>query len=330
MEMRVFGRTGLKLSALGFGCGAVGGLMVRGDPADQERTVARALAAGVNYFDTAVQYGDGLSEKNLGRVLQKLKPSNIVVGTKVRLLPTDESRIVEAVTTSLEASLKRLRLDRVDIFHLHNSITATGGGAALSIRQVLDEVVPAFETLRRQGKMRLLGLTAVGDTAALHQAIDSRAFDSAQVVYNMLNPSAAEAMPAKSPGQDYGRLFDRTKAAGTGVIGIRVLAGGALSGVAERHSIAGPPPEPIGSASTYNADIDNARALLPLVKDGFAASLAEAATRFAISQPALGTILVGMATPQQFEDSFAAVQKGPLPQAAFDRLAAARRDFSRA
>ena len=85
MEMRVFGRTGMQLSVLGFGCGAVGGLMVRGDPLDQERTIARAIAAGVNYFDTAVQYGNGELEKNLGRVLQKLKPANVVVGTKVRL-----------------------------------------------------------------------------------------------------------------------------------------------------------------------------------------------------------------------------------------------------
>jgi len=59
MEMRVFGRTGMRLSVLGFGCGAVGGLMVRGDSRDQERTIARAIDAGVNYFDTAVQYGDG-------------------------------------------------------------------------------------------------------------------------------------------------------------------------------------------------------------------------------------------------------------------------------
>ena len=69
MEMRMFGRTGLELSVLGFGCGAVGGLMVRGDPLDQERTIARAITAGVNYFDTAVQYGNGESEKNLGRIL---------------------------------------------------------------------------------------------------------------------------------------------------------------------------------------------------------------------------------------------------------------------
>ncbi len=328
MEMRVFGRTGMQLSVLGFGCGAVGGLMVRGDPLDQERTIARALAAGVNYFDTAVQYGNGESEKNLGRVLQKLKPANVVVGTKVRLPSAEFGRIADAVTQSLEASLGRLRRDRVDIFHLHNAVTATGGGQALDIQQVLGEVVPAFEKLRQQGKTRFLGLTAVGDTAALQQAIDARAFDSAQVVYNMLNPSAAIALPANYPAQDYGRLFDHTKAAGTGIIGIRVLAGGALSGSAERHAIASPPPEPIGSAMSYDGDIARARRLMPLVEEGFAESLTEAATRFAISHPAIGTILVGMAAPQQFEDALAAVLKGPLPAAALERLTTLRQGFA--
>jgi aryl-alcohol dehydrogenase-like predicted oxidoreductase len=328
MQMRTFGRTGMQLSVLGFGCGAVGGIMVRGDHADQERTIARALAAGVNYFDTAVQYGNGESEKNLGRVLQALKPANAIVGTKVRLPENDLGNITDAVTKSLEGSLTRLRREQVDIFHLHNSITERGGGPALSIRQVLEEVVPAFERLRRQGKIRFLGITAVGDTAALQKVVDSRAFDSAQIVYNMLNPSAAETLPANYPAQDYGRLFDHTKAAGVGVVGIRVLAGGALSGSAERHPIASPPPEPIGSAMSYEGDTERARRLLPLVQEGFAGSLTEAATRFAISHPAMGTILIGMATPQQFEDALAAVEKGPLPQAALDRLAQLRQAFS--
>jgi L-galactose dehydrogenase/L-glyceraldehyde 3-phosphate reductase len=327
MEMRVYGRTGMQLSVLGFGCGAVGGLMVRGDPRDQERTVAQALAAGVNYFDTAVQYGDGESEKNLGRILHELKSANAVVGTKVRLPSAAFGRIAETITKSLEGSLARLHRDRVDIFHLHNAVTENGGGEALSVRQVLGEVVPAFEQLRQQGKTRFLGLTAVGDTPALLQLVDAGVFDSAQVVYNMLNPSAAVALPANYPAQDYGRLFDHTKAAGVGVIGIRVLAGGALSGSAERHPIASPPPAPIGSAMNYDADIVRARRLMPLVTEGFAASLTEAATRFAIAQPAIGTILVGMATPQEFEDAFAAVQKGPLPPAALDRLTALRQEF---
>jgi aryl-alcohol dehydrogenase-like predicted oxidoreductase len=99
-----------------------------------------------------------------------------------------------------------------------------------------------------------------------------------------------------------------------------VLAGGALSGSAERHPIASPPPAPIGSGGSYNVDLENAQRLQPLLEEGFAESLTEAATRFAISHPAVGTILVGMATPQQFEQALTAVQKGPLPQAALDRL----------
>ena len=326
MEMRTFGRTGLRVSILGFGCGAVGGLMVRGAPEDQERAVARALEAGVNYFDTAAMYGNGESEKNLGRVLAKLKP-DVVVGTKVRIPSADFGRIGAAVAGSLEASLKRMGREQVDIFHLHNAITISGGGESLSAKTVLEEVVPAFEKLRQQGKTRFLGITAVGDTPALHQVIDARVFDSAQVSYNMLNPSAGSALAVGYPAQDYGRMFDNTRAAGVGVVGIRVLAGGALSGAAERHPIASPPPDPIGSASNYDGDLQRARRLLPLVQQGHAGSLPEAAVRFAIAHPAMGTILVGMATLAEFEQALAAVNKGPLSQAALDSLAAIQGGF---
>jgi aryl-alcohol dehydrogenase-like predicted oxidoreductase len=328
MEKRVFGRSGLRLSVLGFGCGAVGGLMVRGDPADQERAVARALEAGVNYFDTAVAYGDGESEKNLGRILKKLKPADAIVGTKVRLRPPDFTRIADAVRASLDGSLQRLGLERVDIFHFHNPITVKGGGDSLSVRQMLDELVPAFESQRRRGKTRFLGITAVGDTAALHEVIDARVFDSAQVSYNLLNPSAAAVLPANYPAQDYGRLFDHTVAAGVGVVGIRVLAGGALSGSGERHPIASAPPTPIGSAVSYDTDLARARRLRPLVEEGFAGSLSEAAIRFAMSHPAMGTILVGMASLQQFEQALAAVLQGPFPQAALERAATQQQEFA--
>jgi len=192
---------------------------------------------------------------------------------------------------------------------------------------VLDEVVPAFEKLREQGKLRFPGITAVGDTPALHKVIDSRAFVSAQVSYNMLNPSAAETLPAGYPAQDYSRIFDHTQAAGVGVVGIRVLAGGALSGVAERHPIASPAPDPIGSANSYDTDLVRARRLMPLVQRGHAGSLAEAAVRFAITHRAMGTILVGMATNAEFEQALAAVNKGPLSQAALDELASLQRGF---
>jgi len=320
MEMREFGWTGMRLSVLGFGCGAVGGLMVRGAAADQDRAIGEAFDAGINYFDTAVQYGNGSSETNLGRILGAKQRDAVHVGTKVRVPAGEYNRIAEVVAASLDGSLRRLAMNHVDIFHLHNPITLQGGDETLSVAQVTDQVVPAFQALRQAGKTRFLGITAVGDTEALHQIIDAGAFDSAQVSYNMLNPSAAIDLPPNYPAQDYGRLFDHTQKADVGVVGIRVLAAGALSGAAERHPTASPPPEPIGSAHSYAMDLERARRLLPLVKDGFASSLAEAAIRFAITQPAMGTILVGMATIREFQDSLAAVRKGPLPQAALDRL----------
>src|ERR1700694_5982886 len=268
MELRNFGRSGLRISILGFGCGAVGGLMVRGEAPDQERAIARALEAGVNYFDTAVQYGNGESEKNLGRALRKLKAKSAIVGTKVRLPAAHFGRRGEGSAESLAGSLRRLDLERVDLFHLHNAITVKGGGESLGVRQVLDQVVPAFERLRQKGMIRFPGITAVGDTAALHEVIDARVVGSAQVTYNMLNPSAGAPLPARYPAQDYGVLFERTRAAGVGVIGIRVLAGGALSGSAERHPIASPPPAPIGSATSYDGGVRRGRRRLALVGEG--------------------------------------------------------------
>src|SRR5262249_18305559 len=108
METRTLGRSGLRVSVLGFGCGAVGGL-VGGTSADQERAIARAIELGINYFDTAAMYGNGESERNLGRVLKSLKP-DIYVGTKVRIPAGERGRIGAAVAASLEASLQRLQL----------------------------------------------------------------------------------------------------------------------------------------------------------------------------------------------------------------------------
>src|ERR1700730_8796577 len=115
METRTLGRTGVPVSLLGFRCGAVGGLMVRGSPADQERAVARALELGINYFDTASMYGDGESERNLGRVVRNLTPE-ILVGTRVRVAEAEHRGMGAALTASLEASLQRLQLDHVDLF----------------------------------------------------------------------------------------------------------------------------------------------------------------------------------------------------------------------
>ena len=326
MERRALGRTGVAVSVLGFGCGAVGGLMVRGNPSDQERAVARALELGSNYFDTAAMYGNGESERNLGRVMKSLKP-DILVGTKVRVPDGERGRVGAAVVASLEASLQRLQLDRVDLFQLHNHITADGSDAGFTPETVLGEVVPAFERLREQGKTRFCGITAVGDTEALHRVVDARAFDTAQVSYNMLNPSAGAAVPQGYPAHDFGNLLAHAKAAQMGVINIRVLAAGALSGTEDRHPLGSASVEPIGSGGSYRTDVERARRLEPLVREGHAEGLIDAALRFAIANDAVSTVLVGYSTLDQLEAAARSIEKGPLSRPALDRLAELQRGF---
>jgi len=315
MQTRKLGRTGLTISVLTFGCGAVGGLMTRGASIDQERAVARALEAGINHFDTAPAYGNGASEENLGRVLGSLKP-DVIVSTKVRL-PAE--RNAAAVIESLDASLKRLQRDHVDVFQLHNTIGAPDG-QTMSAAEVLSDVVPGLLRAREQGKTRFIGFTAIGDTSGLHALVASGAFDTAQVPYNALNPSAGETIPAAYPAQDYGRILDLAERHGVGTIGIRVLAGGALSGSEQRSPLGLATVEPIGSGASYAADVARARRLEPMVREGHAASLTELAMRFAIANAQLSTTEIGLATIDELEAAIGAVEKGPLSDAALARL----------
>lgn len=320
MDNRVLGRTGLGVSVLGFGCGNVGGLMIRGTPADRERAVARAMELGINYFDTAPSYGDGESETNLGAVLKRLR-ARVYVGTKFRLTDGDLKDPATAIAQSLEGSLERLGRDGVDLFQLHNHITPRRDDSGLGATDVLDRVIPALEKLREQGKTRFYGITALGDTDTLHQVIGSGRLHTAQVCYNMLNPSAGLEVSPKFPGQDFRRLIGRAHARGVGVIVIRVLAAGALSGTTARHPVAVPSVDPIATGPSYVADVRRAQALQPLVDEGHAASLPEASLRFAISHPDVSTVLLGYSDLKQLEDAVAAVTKGPLSEAALRRLA---------
>ena len=127
MEYKVLGRTGIRVSEIGFGCGNVGGLMVRGSHEEQVEAVSLAIELGIDYFDTAPSYGDGRSEANLGRVLEELRPE-VTVATKVRISIEDMDDLQGAVERSLEASLRRLRMDSVDVLQLHSRVAMERDG----------------------------------------------------------------------------------------------------------------------------------------------------------------------------------------------------------
>jgi aryl-alcohol dehydrogenase-like predicted oxidoreductase len=294
--------------------------MVRGAPAERARAVARAVELGVNYFDTAPSYGDGLSEQHLGQALRSLRADDVLVGTKVRLTADELRDVRAAVPRALDASLRRLGRERVDLFQLHNPIGPRDAGDTAGVDRVLDEVVPALEALQRAGKTRFYGITALGDGGALHRIVEAGVLDTAQVCYNLLNPSAGAAVPAGYPAQDFGRLLDRARARRVGAIVIRVLAAGALSGAAARHPVAVPTVEPIATGPDYATDVARARALRFLVEEGHAASLVEASLRFPLSSDAVSTVLLGYSSLEHLEAAAAAIAKGPLPAAALTRL----------
>jgi len=323
METRLLGKTGLKVSVLSFGCGAVGGLMVKGAAADQERAVARAIVSGINYFDTAPSYGNGVSERNLGRVLKALKRPKILVGTKVLVEATGE--IGKFIADAMDASLQRLGLDSVDLYQLHNPISEAKREGTIDPKTVREQVLPAFDSLREQGKARYFGFTAFGDTPGIHKVLD--AFDSAQVPYNLLNPSAGMKLPANYPAQDYDNLITRARANGVGTIGIRVLAGGSLSGVETRHPLGMPSVDPIGSASSYGRDVARAVRFGEVVKRGFAKDLVEASIRYVLSNRDLTTTLVGLSTLEQLDHAARSAKKGPLPDEALKVIETIQQGF---
>jgi aryl-alcohol dehydrogenase-like predicted oxidoreductase len=323
MESRLLGKTGFKFSVLSFGCGAVGGLMVKGTAADQERAVARAMEFGINYFDTAPMYGNGESERNLGRVLKALKQPKVYVGTKVFVETTGD--LARHIADSMEASLQRLGLDSVDLYQLHNPISDAKGAGTIDPKTVRDHVLPAFARLRKQGKARHFGFTALGDTPAIQSVLDS--FETAQVSYNLLNPGAGSKLPSSYPAQDYGNLIALAHARSVGTIGIRVLAGGALSGVETRHPLGMPKVDPIGSASSYAGDVARAVRFGEVVKRGFAKDLVEASIRYVLSNPNLTTTLVGLSTLEQLEHAAKSAKKGPLPAEALKLISSIQQGF---
>jgi aryl-alcohol dehydrogenase-like predicted oxidoreductase len=320
MEQRSLGATGLRVSALGFGCGAVGGLMVRGAAVDQRFAVSRALDAGITYFDPAAQSGNGASEENLGRVMRELGTwQRVVVGTKVRLPVSDPGWASAAVRQSLEASLRRLGRSDVDVFHLHNPIGLVGTNhGVLDLETVLGEVAVALEEVRTAGLAHHVGFTGLGDSVAVRQVVISEPFETVQAYFNALNPSAGYT--GHSGGQqDFEGLIDTAALAGRGVIVIRVLAAGAAAGTQEREVNAGDPGGAIGG-SEYAQDVARAARLAALVSDLGLESPIELALRFGLSKPGVSTVLVGYSTLDHLEQAIRFTERGPLSPDAVQRI----------
>lgn len=307
MKYRRLGRTGLSVSEVGFGGAGIGHVWGRTTDEECERAVRRAVDLGVNFFDTSPMYGGGRSEENLGRALQGLR-DRVYIFTKVRLQTADDlADMPGAVRRSVEQSLRRLRTDRLDILQIHHQLGPEGGqylAAAgpppryafrLTQQQGL-RLGEAMQPMVREGMVRFLGITAWdGHPAVIDPLMASGVFDTAQILYNMLNRTAAVEPPVGFDDVDQKRALQAAQRHDVGVIGIRAHAAGALADRLDRE---------VAANSDVARDFRQARMFMDLRKDPFR-TLSQVALRFCLDQPAIATVVPGFKNAAEIEDAVA-------------------------
>lgn len=316
MLYRPLGKTGIQVSAVAFGAGPVAELMTNASRFDDQcKTLQKAAEVGINWIDTAATYGEGRSEESLGRVLQALDlRTKMHVATKVRIPPEAVGDIPGYIHKSVDASLSRLRLPKVTLLQLHNSITAERGAQPTSLtpEDVLGRggVLTAFNELKTSGAVEHLGLTALGEPAALVEVLQSRQFQTVQTPYNVLNPSSGQEMPADFQETNLGNLLATCRELGVGVFAIRVFAGGALAGQEpSKHTLT----TKFFPLELFRRDQQRAAALARRLPAGM--SLREVALRFAISHPDVASAILGFGSPEEVEEAAKHADKGALSPA---------------
>jgi D-threo-aldose 1-dehydrogenase len=314
VRTRTLGRTGLEISELVLGGGNVGGLLIRADDETRREAIRRVVAAGITWIDTAPSYGAGASESALGWLLAE-RPEPLQISTKVRV---DVSRgdLAGQVERSLESSLERLGRDRVELVQLHNRIMPRAGRASVGLDELLGRggVADALDAVVERGLARFRGITAVGDAFSCRRAVESGRFDTAQVYYNLLNPSAGRSVPGAFTGYDMDRLIDVCKRADVGVLCIRVLAAGVIA-TDERHGRESP------LVPNAEVEVDAKRAAAVFDRLGSSCgSRAQTAIRYVLSNPDVSCAVVGIAELDQLDEAIAGARTGPLPDAALRTL----------
>lgn len=303
MLYRTLGRTGIRVSVIAFGAGPVPGLMTVDErQTDQIATVQRAIASGINWFDTAATYGAGKSEQNLGAAIRELGAvGKVHVATKVRLAEEHLSDIRGSVLRSCESSLQRLGIPQVALLQLHNSVTKRRNDEPTSItpEDVLGRggVLEAMQELKRSGQVRHLGLTGLGDPGSLQELISTGQWETVQTPYNLLNPSAGQAMPPTVPETNYGNQFEGCQRQRMGVFAIRVFAGGALVGNPPSEHTKKTPFFPLDLYQRDQQRADELQRALPPDR-----SLKEIALQFALRHPAVSGAIIGFSSPEQVDD----------------------------
>jgi L-galactose dehydrogenase len=300
MEMTTLGRSGLRVSRMGLGCGGHSrlGLTQGGSEADAERVVREAIDLGVNLIDTAESYG---TEEVVGRAIRGHARSSLVVSTKVGVRIGDRVATPQEMRDRLEGCLHRLGTDTIDIFHLH-------GVSAADYPHARDVLAPVLHELKAEGKVRAVGITEAFAPDPTHKmlssAVQDGVWDIIMVGFNLLNQSART------------RVLAATRAAGIGT----------LCMFAVRRALSRPEAlRTLMADLAHNCLVDapdgnEGGPLSFLTDDGVAASVQEAAYRFCLWEPGIDAVLSGTGSVEHLRENAASLSGPPLPEAVVDRL----------
>jgi aryl-alcohol dehydrogenase-like predicted oxidoreductase len=309
MDYRTLGRTGVRVSVMGLGCGGHSRLGISQNLGEENAVavVRRALEIGVNFIDTAEAYG---TEPVVGKAITAVPRSEVVISTKVSTRQDGALRTAGQLRDAAEAGLRRLGVEAVDVLHLH-------GVSAADYDYCVSELMPAQQQLRDEGKIRFVGITeafAPDPThAMLTRAVEDDCWEVVMVGFNLINQSARE------------RVFPVTQAKGIGTLDMFAVRR-ALQSVEALQAQVTELTQRRAAHWDIDTDVTEALAFLQHVASGapntppIADSLPDVAYRFCRDEPGVDVVLSGTGNVAHLEANAASLTKPPLPEALTARL----------
>jgi len=307
MEQRRFGNLG-QVNALTLGGGGTGQVW---GPTSQQEAVATVKAAvdwGITFLDAAPTYGDGKAEDVIGEAFGGKLPDGVRVSTKCRLGNPRPEDVLARLRTSLDDSLARMKLERVDLFFLHNMIVADGDDGT-SRTLFVDAVIPAFEILMKESRIGAWGITRIGVPDAILETIESDPPPQAiQAITNLLD-SAGALQRFEGPAKPR-EIAASAHRRGVGIMGIRAVQAGALTSEFDRQLSDGHPDM---------ADYRRAEPFRELCNE-LGESPAAVAHRYALSMDEIATIVLGVKNRAELLECVEAESKGRLAPEVMARI----------
>ena len=316
MKKNRLGRTELKVSQIVLGGGWVGGLFIDSDLGVMEKALVKAINAGINWIDTAESYSEGQSEKNIGLLLSSIKNNNIYISSKARLEPISSETIFSQLDRKIDESLERLNRSYIDLYQLHNRIEKVGTNEHFSVREIIQRkgVLDSMEKLKSEGRIKNIGITALGNLEPIKEVISTNGFDTAQVYYNLLNPSSAFKNRDKWDDHDFSGIVDQCLKYDMGIMCIRIFAAGYLAtDIRHGREI---------SVTQGISEIEQKRRiekLFELLKNE-QGERAQLALRYGMSNQSLSCIVTGLSKIEHLDQIIEAESLGPLDEEIIEKI----------